>query len=192
MSHFIYPSDFIYWTKSKNHESNKKELIQNIIPNLDVTKDQHKNKWRCDLNTEFFNISEESVLKYRNLIINDIYPALDKMFEELPLVPPKTSEITSIWYNYYKDNQFQEVHNHVQEYKRPNISGIYLLKLEEENQTIFYSYQSSLNGFVNPVRQIKAVEGDILLFPSHLLHYVAPCSKERITIAFNIKCDNQC
>ncbi len=28
MSHFIYPSDFIYWTKSKNHESNKKELIQ--------------------------------------------------------------------------------------------------------------------------------------------------------------------
>jgi hypothetical protein len=184
--HHIFPSEFIFWAKAKNHLANKDFLYGTIMNSLDKTKDAHAKHWRCNVNTEFFAGSDTCV-KYIDLVVNDVYPALDCMFKELPIKTPKSSRVTNIWYNYYEQGHNQEIHSHI---PNSNLSGIYLLQLEEKNKTVFYSYNSSICGLSSPVKQlIEAEEGDIIIFPSVLLHYVMPCEKPRATIAFNIECN---
>ena len=184
MQHIFY-SDFIFWDKAPNHNKLKDMLLPMIEERSSVTKGQ--NNWACDVNTEFFS-KDNDIDKYRDLIVSDIYPVLDKFFEELKfLTVPKQSTVINIWYNYYSSGHYQEVHTHN---GQMDISGIYLLKLEEVNKTVFYSYPTTSTKMYHPVKQLKeAQEGDIILFPSHLSHYVLPCEKDRISIAFNIKCD---
>ena len=102
------------------------------------------------------------------------------------LKTPRQSTVTEIWYNYYNTLQGQEVHNH----SGSSLSGIYLLHLQEENKTVFYSHSSTNSILCNETKKTTEIqEGNIMLFPSHLAHYVLPCNKKRITIAFNIKVD---
>jgi len=184
MKHIFY-NDFVFWDKASNHEQIKSILMPEIEKRLGVTKDQ--NTWVCDVNTEFFS-KYENAGKYIDLVVSGIYPVLDKFFEELPfLKSPKKSTVVEIWYNHYVAGQFQEVHSHT---SRMDISGIYLLKLEETNKTVFYSYPTTNTKLYCAAKHlVEAKEGDIILFPSHLSHYVLPCEKNRISIAFNIKCE---
>jgi len=183
--HYLYPANFIFWTSVTNHKNIKQELLPIIKKNLIKTEKAQLNNWLCDVNTEFFS-EDNKYIKYINLIVDEIYPALDKMFSEIDLKTPKTSKVTSIWYNHYNTSQGQEVHSHIGE--GATISGIYLLNLEEENKTVFYSPTADYL-LCSPVKTTKNIdEGNIILFPSHLLHYALPCEKERTTIAFNIEC----
>jgi hypothetical protein len=183
--HHIFPSEFIFWAKAKNHLVNKNFLYETIMGSLDITKDKHIGHWKCNVNTEFF-AGSDTYVKYIDLVVNDVYPALDCMFNEIPIKTPKSSKVKNIWYNYYEQGHNQEIHTHV---PNSNLSGIYLLHLEEKNKTVFYSYNSSICGLSSPVKQlVEAEEGDIIIFPSVLLHYVIPCEKPRATIAFNIEC----
>ena len=185
MPHHIFPNEFIFWTSAKNHEKNKLEISEMIEKKYNLTKNMQKNIWRCDVNTEFFDLNDNA--KYTNLVVNEIYPALDKMFYEVKnLNIPKISSITNIWYNRYSKGHNQEVHSHTGH----DISGIYLLELNEPNNTVFYSYPASTNNIVEEdIKSDFAKEGDIMLFPSNLLHYVLPTTKDRTTIAFNITCE---
>jgi len=186
---YLFPGDFIYWSKAKNHEHIKKTLLPIILGNLDATSNRQIGNWLCDVNTEFFNLNFS---KYLPLITDEIYPVLDNMFAELQNLSinyktPKTSTVTSIWYNHYETNSNQEVHSHSN--NRSSFSGIYVLNLNEENKTVFYSYNASIAGTGTEVKQLKeAKEGDIIIFPSSLLHYVLPCEQTRDSIAFNISC----
>jgi hypothetical protein len=183
--HYLYPADFIFWAPVTNHKNIKQELLPIIKENLINTEKAQLNKWLCDVNTEFFS-KDNKYIKYINLIVDEIYPALDKLFTEINLKIPKTSKVTSIWYNHYSNSQGQEVHSHIG--NGSTISGIYLLNLEEENKTVFYSSAADYS-LCNPVKATENInEGNIILFPSHLLHYALPCEKERVTIAFNIEC----
>ena len=185
--HFIFPCDFIFWKPAKEHKKIKEQLFPLINNNLDKTKDKQLNKWLCDVNTEFFE-SDINNKKYFKLILNEIYPAVDAMFNEINnLRIPKQSTVTRIWYNHYNNLQGQEVHTHTGD---GNLSGIYLLHLEEKNKTVFYSYVSGNSGLCHEHKKTDEIEeGNIILFPSHLLHYVLPSKEKRITVAFNIKID---
>lgn len=184
MQHIFY-NDFVFWDRAANHETVKNVLLPLIEERLTNTKDQ--NIWLCDVNTEFFSQHEEP-FKYINLVVDNVYPVLDKLFLEMPfLKTPKSSRVVEIWYNHYTFGQTQEVHSHG---NHMDISGIYLLKLDEINKTVFYSYPTTSTRLHRNTKQlVEAKEGDIILFPSHLSHYVLPCEKERVTVAFNIKCE---
>lgn len=186
--HYIYPSDFVFWGRALNHAEIKNKLYPEIQESLLSTKNKQKEFWLCEVNTEFFDSSKERNVKYLDLITKDIYPLLDQMFCEIPNIQkPKSSVITKIWYNQYEKAQYQEVHSHS---KSSTLSGIYLLHLEEKNKTVFYSYGASVNLLTSPVKNLtEAREGDIIIFPSHLLHYVLPCEENRISVAFNINCE---
>jgi hypothetical protein len=185
MSHYIFPVDWIFWTKAKHHESNKKHLSQVINNKLNLTKEDTKSNWDCSSNTEYFKQFDSGT--YLEIISHEIYPALDEMFTEIDsLIKPQTSIVTDIWYNRYEKGQKHEVHGH----PSSDISGIYLLDLNEENTTVFFSFGASVTKTVDPTyRTNKLQEGDIILFPSHLLHYVLPSLDTRTTIAFNINCE---
>ena len=186
--HHIFPSDFVFWKPVNEHNKIKKELLPLIYNNLNSTKDKQIDIWRCDVNTEFFE-SAENYTKYFKLIVNEIYPAIDALFNDInSLKIPKQSKVTRIWYNHYVESQGQEVHSHSG--GSDNLSGIYLLHLEEPNKTVFYSHASQGSCLCDTTKQMNEIEeGNIILFPTHLLHYVLPCQKERITIAFNITID---
>jgi hypothetical protein len=179
-------TDFVFWDSVPNHQQNKDALLPLIMQNLEKTQGKQKDKWMCEVNTEFFD-SHESYQKYIGLIVNCVYPALDNMLKEISMMQPKISKVSNIWYNYYQEGHTQEVHTH---FGKSTFSGIYVLKADEVNKTVFYSYAASLGGYTKEVKQLtEAKEGDIVLFPSSLLHYVLPCEKERVTIAFNIDCE---
>lgn len=183
--HHIFYNDFIFWDRISNHEQVKNVLVPEIEKKLNITKTQ--NTWMCDVNTEFFS-KNEKINKYIDLIVTGIYPILDKFFEDFPFLNvPKKSTVVDIWYNHYVAGQYQEVHSHT---NRVDISGIYLLKLDELNKTVFYSYPTTNTKLYNSTKHlVEAKEGDVILFPSYLSHYVQPCEKDRISIAFNIKCE---
>jgi hypothetical protein len=185
MSHYIFPTDFIFWTKAKNHEANKADLEKIVKNRLEETVGAQSKNWLCSVNTEFFN--QDNIGKYTDLVLAEIYPALDELFAEVStLKAPKVSTVDNIWYNHYSIGENQEVHTHF----GAALSGIYFLELNETNNTVFYSYSASMSHFSEPAKKTEFIkEGDIVLFPSHLLHYVLPSTKERTTIAFNIKCE---
>ena len=183
--HHIFYNDFVYWGKAPEHARIKSELLPAIEARLPDTKEQ--NNWVCKVNTEFFS-KHEGMEKYTDLVVSSIYPVLDKFFEELTFLNvPKQSKVVEIWYNYYSPGNYQEVHAHT---SRMDISGIYLLKLDETNKTSFYSYATTNTKLSHPVKHVtEAEEGDVILFPSHLSHYVLPCEKTRVSVAFNIRCE---
>lgn len=183
--HYIFPSKFIFWTKVNRHKELKDLLLPTIKKSLDKTKNAQEKKWLCNVNTEFFS-KDKDIEKYISLITDEIYPALDKLFSEIDLKTPKQSTVTEIWYNHYGPNEFQEVHSHVGE--NSTISGIYILELNEPNKTVFCC-PSHISRLVDPAKQTKEIEeGNIILFPADMLHYVLPCQNSRTTIAFNIQC----
>jgi hypothetical protein len=110
------------------------------------------------------------------------------MFKEVQnLRQPTISTVHEIWYNQYDatGDTGQEVHTHPES----NYSGVYFLELSEPNATVFYSQVTAVNKTANPSKETKFIEeGDILLFPSNLSHYVLPSKNQRTTIAFNINC----
>lgn len=186
----IFYNEFIYKTSAIHHERIKTSLLPKIESSLGSTKDNQVDKWFCDVNTEFFTKTPDTS-KYIELITSEIYPAVDRMFSHMPqLNIPKTSSLTHIWYNRYESNNTQEVHSHAKGTStNPVISGVYILELNERNPLVFFSQLASSNRLINDaIRMDDAKEGDILLFPSAMPHYVLPCKTTRTTIAFNITC----
>ena len=69
-----------------------------------------------------------------------------------------------------------------------SFSGIYIFHSDkEELGTTFSNTNIDTNTFLSrPTYTPKAEEGNIIWFPSILMHFASPALKERITISFNI------
>jgi hypothetical protein len=184
---FNFNSNFIYWEKVENHEEYKKYFIPKITNEYEYSKQINQ----TDLTTKYFletncftsYCNKNSKIIYNNLVVDTIYPALDRLIEKMNLVAPSKSTIDNIWYNFYLKNGQHGVHIH----KDMDISGIYLLKLEEPNNTIFHYIESGVL-FKEQFSSKNIPEGYLILFPGHIPHEVKPCKKNKISISFNIKC----
>lgn len=187
MAHYVIPSEFLFWSANPHHEQHKRALLPKIQASLPQTDGQQKGAWFCDVNTEFF-VDVQDTTKYTDLITEAIYPALDAMFAEVKnLRLPHSSAVNRIWYNHYSGSgrSGQEVHTHT----ACSYSGVYFLELYEPNTTMFYSHSAAVNEVTLATKTTEFIkEGDILLFPATLMHYVLPPSQPRSTVAFNIVC----
>ena len=94
--------------------------------------------------------------------------------------------VTRVWYKKYKKGDYHQVHNH----GAIGWSAIFYAQYdpEEHPATVFHApfHDHMTGGTIKHV--VEAVEGDLLIFPSYLYHYVPPCQsdKERSVIAFNM------
>lgn len=116
---------------------------------------------------------------------------------------PSQLEIVDIWYNYYDDGEYQEIHDHLNSnifLKKAHFSCIHYLK-----------YDSNVHvptTFIDPIEQVRTHslemesnhygpkyhphvrEGDLIMFPSYLQHFVQKSDptpdSPRITVAFNL------
>ena len=111
----------------------------------------------------------------------------------------KSIGLIDIWKNTYDKDGFQEVHDHLDQ--DAHISGCIFLEDQTEDTSKFYffnrhnveltAWKESVNhnGTLSNKWYPKIKAGDIILFPSHVLHGVSPhnLSKPRTTISFNLK-----
>lgn len=97
-----------------------------------------------------------------------------------------------LWFNLYEETFFQEEHTHSE--MDALISGVYYAKMPDRSTpTVFSSnYKDLLRfcGYKNELGEFspKVDQGDLILFPPFVKHYVPQQSinEQRITVAFNI------
>lgn len=105
--------------------------------------------------------------------------------------------ISEIWYNAYKNRQYQHMHKHSNSYNNV-FSGVYYVKYnnQEHTSTRFYHPGFEIdfekvrtNPFFVYTPDVK--ENDLIIFPSDIGHDVPiqDTNDLRITVSFNVKCD---
>lgn len=184
MAQYVFPTEFVFYTRNKFHQQHKADLLPQIVQNLSATEGALTN---CNVNTEYdYRTNKENQKKYFDLIQQSILPSIDLMFSEIiGLRRLSNLVVTNIWYNYYSSSEvsWQNIHAHYE----GKYSGLYILKLSAPNTTVFFSQLASIHGLTDPDLPTDfATEGDILLFPSSLCHYTFPVKQERIAISFDI------
>lgn len=112
--------------------------------------------------------------------------------------------IDNLWFNYYVNGEWQEIHSHTANsvFQYPaTFSCIHFLRFDSSVHTppIFVDPYEPLRNISLEMESNrysgrytpKVQEGDLIMFPSYLQHYVPKCKptlgNPRITIAFNIK-----
>jgi hypothetical protein len=201
MSLRIFPAQFIYWSSVKNHSKIKEKYYPLILKNKNEYGSKFietvNKRWNCDCYSSFFSPKDTKNIFDNDFLNEVIWDPFDEMLDEfikfpinLPIPIPKQSNISDIWYNHYDKGMYQEVHNHSPNNKVVHFSGIYLMELNEDNTTTFvYKNECKLYSSVSNIFNYKTKhigEGNVIIFPSELLHYVNPSLKSRTTVSFNI------
>jgi uncharacterized protein (TIGR02466 family) len=159
-----------------------------------------------DFEIKFFT-TQETVQNMGNVNSKDYYVLKHKRMAKLrefvetsvaeyvkEIYAPKnevTFRITQSWFNYTKPGQFHHKHAHPNSF----ISGVlYMKALRESDKIYFYNdaYRpidfptNNWNLYNSKSWWFEVGTGDLMLFPSSLIHSVEPVQKEeRISLAFN-------
>ncbi|MEM1295545.1 MAG: putative 2OG-Fe(II) oxygenase [Verrucomicrobiota bacterium] len=175
----------------ENHE----QVLEAFSPWI---KEKHPNLrsirgWECDTKTTFGKDSRQFPFK---VLRSSLGKHVQGYFEEF-LRPQNGATIVEkeIWLNVYSKGDYQEIHNHLM--MNTVVSVAYMLKLPSRSGSIvFYrsgdTFFRSLSDFVRPDFSRDSVtpnlrEGQAVLFPSFLPHYVSPHQGDnlRATISAN-------
>tara|TARA_B100001250_G_C19601914_1_gene701004 strand:+ start:242 stop:790 length:549 start_codon:yes stop_codon:yes gene_type:complete len=163
--------------------SNKEELLDSIESSR-LHDDQYF-PWTNDCNIEVKRLDPDGI---------KLGPTLDEFFIEFPSTDPFMMSVRDVWQSTYTKGCFQEIHDHL-----PNtISGVIFLDNHQEDFSRFffhYKHCSELTKewrevfFPNSRYYIKGERGQVLLFPSHMMHGVTVHKSDTIrrTVAFNIQ-----
>ena len=178
---YTFPGPFVWWGKVERHQEIKKVLLPQIDQLIkEIPEDLVVPHWNCTVHSSFgkgISFLRDPVLKKEI-----VWDPLDACLSEVTLTQRAlTSRISEIWFNQYEANFFQEVHDH----GGASFSGIYLLELNEANSTAFF-HQGQVSYLQGDFRTEEITEGNVIIFPSCLPHYVNPTLKKRTTISFNV------
>tara|TARA_B100000287_G_C20325923_1_gene659739 strand:+ start:84 stop:656 length:573 start_codon:yes stop_codon:yes gene_type:complete len=183
---FPFPQDFYVTVDPPN----KKDLLK-VCDNGKLNKNQ------------VFSWKGWCAVKCERLVVDEILPVLGPSIDEfmkrvsLGLHTSFKNDlyIDDVWRNTYTKGCSQEVHDHL----LCDISGVIFLDDYRQGSSEFYFFNRNypdlstgwrkiigINSNHNP--QITAKRGQIIFFPSHMLHGVTPHnnSKPRKTVSFNI------
>lgn len=85
------------------------------------------------------------------------------------------NDYLDIWINYSSKTNYSNNHTH-----NSDLAGVIFVENTEVSNTIF-----------SPNLEIKGIPGEVLIFPSNLIHRVTPnlSESERVTVAFNLIID---
>lgn len=171
----------------------------------DVEKrDNRPEGWVVPVNSSFPGITDDDTLvpsHVRDSLKKDLYENITEVFRQLNI--PTNIEFLQLWYNIYHEGQGQEAHTHLPGAgtKLPFWSGVYYNKnasptsfKRSDNMYKTQSFPDFINSALAECLcsefSPNVEDGDIILFPPYLEHYVKeqPSSnnKMRLTFSFNI------
>tara|TARA_S200002703_G_C3773878_1_gene238259 strand:- start:404 stop:1039 length:636 start_codon:yes stop_codon:yes gene_type:complete len=191
----------IYQKNIKENVYLQDELVESIYNNYKNDKNRKAPEgWITNHIYTTFNDHEINVNTFStNPRIREIY--LDNIFEFFD--QEVSFDILEFWVNVYENGEYQEEHTHLRtEYdSRPSqFSCIHFLKFDSENHipvtfvdpietTRYTSLEMNSNHYRSHYYP-KIKEGDLLMFPSYLSHFVRPSQSTpgnpRITVSFNL------
>ena len=161
--------------------------------------------WRIPLNTSFPNIEADDdfiSMEKTEELKTDISNAIISVFKEINI--STKFAITDFWYNIYHQNQGQEPHRHIGPvchywcgiYYNKNAFPTIFCKGDGPHdihiQQVPDHASSKLAGYFTYKSPITVTEGDIILFPPYLWHFVpeqkniVSDDKMRVTFSFNL------
>lgn len=188
-------SPFYYKGKVKDHDKMRETLVPHIESNYNKNPNNQPPSWSCKVHTSYLNTDQN---------LEDIKTAYNEnIIEFLQEIhfPYCRIDIKSAWYNVYKKGQWQEIHNHYGGTDGTYFSAVHFLKYDAKTHTslVFNNTNSTLLqpfklgrdssvDYWNIKHQVEVAEGDIIIFPSTLDHFVLPQESDelRITVSFNI------
>lgn len=102
-------------------------------------------------------------------------------------------EITQSWLNYSKPGDSHHKHRHANSI----VSGVFYFEADLDTDAIHFDNEIPSTISIIPTQyniwnsrswRLPVQTGDLVLFPSHLIHYVKPVEgeKQRISLAFNV------
>jgi uncharacterized protein (TIGR02466 family) len=186
MSEFFYrfPSPFVYITEIENHSEWKKHVKKSV------------KRWQNSQTKPFSEKGSNLLTSYHvkeplNEFLDPVFlkaivwDPLDKALEEADLAAqPSQSYLHNIWFNKYPEGGSLGAHVH------PNSewSGVYIVEMSQPNPTFFmYNSTSNSPAFCTSLDTEKsAKEGNVIIFPSHLIHWVHTTCEKRLTVSFNV------
>ena len=166
-------------------------------------KENYPSTWKIPLNTSFPNITkDDEFMDFKTLMAlkEDLKKCIDDLFSDMKISPNYYFE--DFWYNIYHKGQGQEPHDHLPSKLNNQMSywsGIYYAK--NASPTTFLRndlLNNALKFFNSKNNKLKkycynvfpnVAEGDVIIFPSHLIHAVPIIEKDnymRVTFSFNI------
>ena len=169
---------------------NKKEVFESVTNSKYIDKESSsKIKWNEECRVKV------DVL-YPDKVGHVLVPSIDLFLQNIGA--KKSVKLVGIWKNTYNKDSFQEIHDHVDD--ESHLSGCIFLEDQTKDTSKFYFFNrhnvelALWREILNDERlqnkwfpNIKA--GDIILFPSYLLHGVSThkLRKPRTTISFNLQ-----
>jgi len=179
----LFPTDFFVKVRPPNLEE-----IFSKVSSIEVDIDSiQKREWSANCTVKTINLDQSEWVPL-------LTPGVQDFFKQVGFWG--TINIEKPWINFYKRGYFQEVHHH----SANNSSFSSVLFLNSGRDYARFYFQNRMCGYIPPLIEKLAnisdfwypdVEpGDMLFFPSYLLHGVSPhCSDEiRKTLSFNIEC----
>lgn len=181
--------------KTKINYDDKEKLIKNIEEIYNKNPNKTPEGWDCKIHSSFKNKKQNLEIIPKNLIKLIEEKSNEFLDTHLKLMKLKGKYyMSNIWYNAYKNDQYQEIHHHGDSL----FSGCYYLKFDKEihHSTTFYNPNYDLNYLLLEDNSYFSFtpdceEDDLIFFPSFLKHgtkaFKQKCTdKIRITISFNI------
>ena len=190
----------LYHTNVRENSVIQREVLASIQKCYEEKELPIPNGWLTDKLTTSFDQNELNHKIFESERIHELYMKyVSSVFDK-----PVTFSLEDMWFNYYIDGEYQEEHHHINlsPFHPPvHFSCIHYLKYDEEEHvsTTFHDPISTLRAHSfemesnyckeNWVPKVK--EGDLLIFPSYLVHHVKKSKptpdNPRITIAFNLR-----
>ena len=179
-------NDFFSWVSPEN----KNEIIEHCMnPSLELPKEEFKWGDEC--------LSEKVHLKltgFTELLKPYVIEVLSEVIDE---GIPYGFSIDEVWKNTYHRYYHQKQHDH-QGYE---LSFVIFMNDYQENDAKFYFVNErtrltaeswgDVSALMSDSLPIEGKKGDIVFFPSHMLHGVSPHKSDtpRVTISGNISID---
>ncbi len=184
------PSAFIYKCSVPEHEEIKSRLLPKIIKTSEdkegdpdwgwAANDTSPTRSNWGAKERFFDYFTEADI---NTVIWQ--PIREMLRDGLNLGKiPDNFSLKSIWWNRYPPGASAPAHVH-----DGSLAGVYLLE-QDETCPLNFLYVNPFSLHPNGGGEIQfapdAKEGDVLLFPARLVHWVAPTKKHRASVSFNL------
>tara|TARA_A100001201_G_scaffold58266_1_gene56051 strand:+ start:102 stop:707 length:606 start_codon:yes stop_codon:yes gene_type:complete len=168
--------------KFKNHSLIQKDLLKLLSQSKDSSLYNDKDSF----NDRFKKTDWPDAGCFDRPWVTKIFPYLQFNLNEFAkYLGYKEVMLNKIWYQQYENNNIHNWHIH-----GDNFSGVYYLSMPKKNKTAFtqFIYPDNLEkSFL-----IEAEEGDLIFFPSFLIHR-APAlqaSTDKIIISWNLNANS--
>lgn len=192
--HNLFPTPVMVADFKRDFSQEEKEFFKKQIEGelrYNGTKDsknKFKNKNSISRNTKILEEPEMENLKYD--IVEMLYLFIKQIYRPANNVLPY---VTQSWITITKENEYHHIHNHPNSY----LSGTLYIDADENLDSIMFFrphiynsiklHSEEFNSYNENNHTIKAKTGRMIIFPSHMDHYVAPKVGKNIrtTLTFN-------